>query len=978
MNSISRFYKNHGTTMRIAMGQCSVLITLLLLAAFAGLIPDRNSAVIQGRASLAEAIASNSSIFITRADLRRMEANLRLVLNRNPDILSAAVRRADETAMVTVGEHQTLWLVEGDTNSQLTVPIWEGEKRWGQMELRFTPIGPTGPLAFFYQPVTLLILFISLASFILFFLYLRKMLKDLDPSQAIPDRVRSALDTMAEGLLVLDAKQNIVLANEAFSSIVGIPAGKLIGKKAGAFSWHKMDASSMTRSDYPWSRALTDCESQRNQSVRLKIGDDTRTFQTNCSPVLASENKAGGVLISFDDITELEIKEQQLKKSKLEAEQANQAKSDFLANMSHEIRTPMTAIMGFTEVLKRAYSNSAGGVPDDHNLHYLNTIANSSQHLLDLINDILDLSKVEAGRVEVEEVPCSVHWIVQDVLQVMRVRAEEKGLALEYLPAGSLPENIQSDPARIRQILINLTGNAIKFTERGSVEVITSLDENSAKPMLKIDVRDSGIGMTAGQSADVFSPFVQADSSITRRFGGTGLGLSICKRFSEAMGGEISVTSEAGKGSTFSVAIPTGSLAGSTMLTPQQLLAVGPSSAVSKVGKWVFEAAPVLVVDDSAENRELISLVLEGQGLVVTLASNGREALELLARERFEMVLMDVSMPVMDGYTAVAEMRERGMPMPVIALTAHAMKGAKERCLNAGYTGYLSKPIDFDALNQRLAEDLVAEFVEDTADLLPAASPIAQQEAPQNLNVINVLPAPVTELAPIFSTLPGANDKFQAVIVRFVERLREQIGAIEKAMSNRAYDSLEDLGHWLRGSAGSVGFHDFDEPGQSLEDLAKERDDAQLVDVVRVIVELGDRVFEAYSYSARPTKINSAAAPRINAAAQQPDALPAVVTSQMMADDRFRPLVEKYVKGLPKQLDSMEQAMAASDLQVVADLAHWLLGSAGTLGLHPFTEPASALQDLANAGRINESRSKVKIIRILCDRIDLNAIAEVA
>lgn len=975
MNAISRFFKNHGTTMRIAMGQCSVLITLLLLAAFMGLIPDRDNAVIQGRASLAEAIAANSSIFITRSDLRRMEANLQLVLSRNPDILSAAVRKTDEAPIVTVGEHESQWRVEGDANSQLTVPIWEGEKRWGQMELRFTPVGPHGPFSFFFAPVTLLIMFIAAASFILFFLYLRKMLKDLDPSQAIPDRVRSALDTMAEGLLVLDARQNIVLANEAFSTIVGIPSGKLLGQKAGSFAWYNMDDSSMARPDYPWSRALADCEAQRNQSVRLKVGDDDiRTFQTNCSPVLASENKAGGVLISFDDITELEQKEQQLKKSKMEAEQANQAKSDFLANMSHEIRTPMTAIMGFTEVLKRAYNERAEGVTDNHNLHYLNTIASSSQHLLDLINDILDLSKVEAGRVEVEEVLCSVHWIIHEVVQVMRVRAEEKGLTLEYLPEGSLPETIQSDPVRIRQIMINLIGNAIKFTERGSVEIITSLDNSAADPMLKIAVRDSGIGMTAGQSADVFSPFVQADSSITRRFGGTGLGLSICKRFSEAMGGEISVASEAGKGSTFTVVIPAGSLVGSKMLTPEELLADSQISSAPKAGKWIFNPVPILVVDDGAENRELLSLVLQGQGLVVSTATNGREALDLLAREKIEMVLMDVSMPVMDGYTAVAEMRERGMTVPVIALTAHAMKGAKERCLNAGYSGYLSKPIDFDALNQRLAEDLRAEFVEDTIDLPPAAGPVTREETAVSPTKTDDRPDEVGTLAPIFSTLPGANEKLKGVILRFVDRLRDQIGAIEQAYDERDYDSLKDLGHWLRGSAGSVGFHDFDEPGQLLEDFASERDDVQLSHVVQLIGDLGAAVCSAYSVV--PLTTARMSVPRASATTGQDDNLPAVVTSDMIEDDRFRPLVEKYAQMLPKQLDSLEEAMAASDLQIVADLAHWLLGSAGTLGLHAFTEPASALQDFANAGQINESKGQVKIIRTLCNRIDLGGSLE--
>ena len=979
MNTLARFYQDHATTMRIAMGQCSVLITLLLLAAFFGLIPDRDRAVIEGRASLAEAIASNSSIFITRADLRRMEANLRLVLSRNPDILSAAVRHADEGAVVTVGEHTDHWLVEGDPNTQLVVPIWEGEKRWGQMEMRFTPIAPTGPLGFFLQPVNLLIGFIAIASFFAFFLYLRKMLKDLDPSQAIPDRVRSALDTMAEGLLVLDAKQNIVLANEAFSSIVGVSAGKLLGQKASSFTWFNMDDSPMERADFPWSRALKESLPQRNEPVRLLIGDDhSRTFQTNCSPVLTNENKAGGVLISFDDITELEEKEKQLIQSKQEAEQANQAKSDFLANMSHEIRTPMTAIMGFTEVLKREYSKRGSSGVDADNLRYLNTIGSSSQHLLDLINDILDLSKVEAGRVEVEQVLCSVHWIIQDVIQVMRERAEEKGLTLEYVPNGPLPETIQSDPARLRQILINLIGNAIKFTERGSVEVTTCLVEGGTEPMMSIGVIDSGIGMTSTQTQSVFSAFVQADSSITRRFGGTGLGLSICKRFAEALGGGVAVSSEAGKGSVFTVTIPAGQIKGATLLSPEQLTAHGQSLKPRENGRWVFQSADVLVVDDSLENRELLTLVLEGLGLNITTACDGAEALDALARRSFELVVMDVSMPVMDGYTAVGKMREQGLTLPVIALTAHAMIGSEERCVEAGYSGYLSKPINFDQLAERLALDLECSFVDDEAEpapreLIEAVNSHSGASYDQRSSA-GVFGENID--TPILSSLASSGDRYQSIILRFVDRLQQQILAIEQALQKQDFARLEDLGHWLKGSAGSVGFHDFDEPGQELEAGAIRKDKAALDRVVPIISQLGERVAAAYQAGAAvepAAQVSSRAGGDTELAA-----LPEVVKSSMMADARFKPLIEKYVRRLPAQLNRLDQALDSKDLDAVADWAHWLLGSAGTLGLNEFTEPATRLQVVARTGQYESINIQVRIIKTLIERIELTEAGEIA
>ncbi|WP_169335599.1 hybrid sensor histidine kinase/response regulator [Dasania marina] len=955
---MKQFFKSNGTTLRLAMGQCSILITLLLVAAFFGLIPNRDQAIIDGRVAVAEAIVSNASIFITRSDLGRMEANLRLVLSRNPEILSAAIRRGEAKAIMMVGDHEANWLVDGDNNSQLVVPIWEGESQWGQIELRFEPLRPQGYLGFMLEPIFLLIAFLSFTCLLLFFLYLRKMLKDLDPSQAVPERVRSALDTMAEGLLVLDAKQNIVLANEAFSTLVQLTREQLFGRKVSRFEWFDGEDQPLIQANYPWTEALNDSLAQKGRTIKLRLPDNSnRTFLTNCSPVLGNDDKAGGVLISFDDITELEEKEQQLRISKLEAEQANQAKSDFLANMSHEIRTPMNAIMGFTEVLKRAYSNRNSDKVQGDSLQYLNTIANSSQHLLELINDILDLSKVEAGQVEVETLPCSLHSIIHDVIQVMRVKAQEKNLSLEFIPEGDFPATIHSDPGRLRQILTNLIGNAIKFTEQGGVKVVTRLVSGGKDSIIEIDVLDTGIGMTEQQASAVFSPFVQADSSITRRFGGTGLGLTISKRFAEALGGDIVVSSEQGAGSCFKTRITAGDVSGVSLLSPEQMTTANKLEETHNHGRWLFKPAKILVVDDGVENRELLSVVLTEVGLAIDTADNGLQALEALDEQHYDLVLMDVQMPVMDGFTAVATMRQQGLQIPVVALTADAMKGAREKCLQAGYSGYMTKPINIEKLLELVAAELGGQWQDDNdSDVtIPTL-------ATENSDVESI----ATDDSPIVSSL-WANKKYQTIVNKFVQRLQQQLNTIETAVQKNEYKTLQDLGHWLKGSAGSVGFHQFNEPGKALEDFAKQQDNAGLEATLARIKKLTQRVQAGIS-DTEPAVVPRQAAPasHVTSSNHQPVG---EVTSSLIGNPKLRPIIERFVMRLEAQLHAMDAAVEQHDFVRVADLAHWLKGSAGTAGFGVFTEQAAELELQAKQQSVEQVKAIMKTIRALFERI---------
>ena len=398
---------------------------------------------------------------------------------------------------------------------------------------------------------------------------------------------------------------------------------------------------------------------------------------------------------------ELETINQQLEAARLAAEVANQTKSAFLANMSHEIRTPMTAILGFAENLLDA------GLPEPERAEAARTIRRNGGHLLEILNDILDLSKIEAGRLDLERCRCSPVELIADVCALMQVRAAEKGLRLEVEYRGPVPETIETDPTRLQQILLNLVGNALKFTEQGEVRIVTALvtPRDLPRPALQIDVIDTGIGLSPEQIARLFRPFAQADSSTNRKFGGTGLGLAICQRLARLLGGDIRVIeSKPGVGTRFRATIAAGALEGVPLRDGDHRAAAAGGEAAAQgpsgAGRLPYR---VLLAEDGPDNQRLISFILRKAGADVVTVANGQLAVDaaLAAREAkkpFDVILMDIQMPVLDGYDAVRLLRSKDYAGVIIALTAHAMAQDRERCLQAGCDDYASKPIDRNVL----------------------------------------------------------------------------------------------------------------------------------------------------------------------------------------------------------------------------------------------------------------------------------------
>jgi len=445
--------------------------------------------------------------------------------------------------------------------------------------------------------------------------------------------------------------------------------------------------------------------SGRSFTIELETADSANGVKYIQAQGRARYNADGvitGLFGTVMNITESKLYEQSLCRAKVQSEAANVAKSEFLANMSHEIRTPMSAILGYADLLE-----VDGELTSDREqaLDAIRTIKANSTHLLTIVNDILDMSKIDSGKMTVESLEISPSLIIDEVVNLVQCQCDGKRLGLHVIYESSIPKTIESDPTRLRQILLNLVGNAIKFTEMGSITISVSFC--AEWNVLSFTVIDTGIGMSAAQRDLIarFDAFSQADSSTTRNFGGSGLGLRICNSLARMLGGGITIESELGKGSRFTLAIDIGN--------PQTLELVAKSGPESIGQRTVAQGSPdhclraiplegirILLAEDGPDNQRLINFQLKKAGAEVWLAVNGLAAIRIMedALEAGtalpDLILMDMQMPEMDGYSATIGLRERGFSLPIVALTAHAMDGDRQKCLAAGCNDYLTKPID--------------------------------------------------------------------------------------------------------------------------------------------------------------------------------------------------------------------------------------------------------------------------------------------
>ncbi|SEG27687.1 PAS domain S-box protein [Marinobacterium lutimaris] len=471
-----------------------------------------------------------------------------------------------------------------------------------------------------------------------------------------------------------------------------------------------------------------------------------------------------GVLL---DITERRNMEDELRYSKQAAEDAAQAKAAFLANMSHEIRTPMNAIIGFSDVMRE-------GKLEPEQKRYIDSISNAARSLLYLLNDILDSAKLERGKLTLDVIDFSLHELLDSLVSTYWLTARKKGLDLKLTLDPALGDYFQGAPDRIRQVLTNLLGNAIKFTEAGSVELKAL---RNAQGRIEFNVIDSGIGMSQQAVESIFEPFTQADASMSRRFGGTGLGTTISKQLVELMGGEISVTSQEGQGTEFRVTLPL-----TPGMKPERPVTQASSSEI------VLPNLNILIADDISQNLELLELVLGRDGHKVTRARDGLEALEKINAQKFDLVLMDVQMPKMDGLTAARRIREKeaaeGLPtLPIIALTASVLEADKQAARAAGMNGFAQKPVEPQNLKTEIARVITGK----TSVQMPVTAQTAYR---QLINLERAL------------ELWGDEARYIEQLALFLDKKHEKI--LREALSNNNFDELRQLAHAASGVSGNL------------------------------------------------------------------------------------------------------------------------------------------------------------------------------
>jgi PAS domain S-box-containing protein len=502
-------------------------------------------------------------------------------------------------------------------------------------------------------------------------------------------RFQAVGNSMHVGLVVQSADGRIRWSNPAARRLLGLTEEQLTGRSSYDPHWGIVarDGAPMPLDAYPITQAFATGRPVEDVVMgvdRPSVGDRV-WLQVDADPQRDAQGKVTEVVCSFVDITARTEAKNALIAARDQAEAAVRAKSEFLATVSHEIRTPMNGIIGMTNLLLDTRLTK-------EQQSSLLLVSRSAQQLMSIINDILDFSKVEAGKLTIEPVPFDLDAMVTDVADLLSPRASEKGLDLTVTVDPDAPRYLIGDVGRIRQILLNLAGNALKFTERGYINIHVSGHEHGDGCLLRLAVRDSGIGIDAAAIARLFRPFTQADASTTRRFGGTGLGLSISKHLVELMGGSIAVESVVGDGSTFTVEIV---LAEDHEAHRRKTIEQTPSSEPVAVPRRI------LLAEDNPVNQVVAVKMLEKIGCRVDVVQDGSEAVEMATRFTYDLILMDVQMPRMDGLEATRRIRQ--LPTPVrgiriVAMTANAMAGDRERCLSAGMDDFLSKPILPDAL----------------------------------------------------------------------------------------------------------------------------------------------------------------------------------------------------------------------------------------------------------------------------------------
>ncbi|HOX51679.1 MAG TPA: ATP-binding protein, partial [Fibrobacteria bacterium] len=638
-------------------------------------------------------------------------------------------------------------------------------------------------------------------------------------------KISQLLQTTDQGIYGIDAEGNCTFVNRSGLQMLGYSLEECLGRKMHRLIHHSHpDGSPYLWQTCPIFRSGLDGGGCRlDTEVFWRKDGSSIPVEYSSHPVVVDGTIEGSV-VTFSDITarkeaesallasndELQEATMRANEMAVRAEMANAAKGEFLANMSHEIRTPMNGVLGLTGLLLDTDL-------DKDQRRFAETIRQSAESLLSLINDILDFSKIEAGKLELERLDFDLREMVSDLSSSLSPRVQDKGLELRHRIDPEVPDRLLGDSGRLRQILLNLLSNAIKFTHRGSITLEAKLDEESAGDvLLRFAVRDTGIGIPQDKQALLFQKFSQVDASTTRQFGGTGLGLAISKQLAELMGGQIGVISREGVGTEFWFTVR---MARSTAAPP----ADKPLEIPVDLGELRHRSVRILLAEDNITNQMVAMGILERLGLRVDAVANGEEAVHALEQFPYDLVLMDVQMPEMDGLTATRRIRDRHSPVldhniPVIAMTANAMQGDRERCLAAGMDDYVPKPVSPQALAAALDKWLPRSGDPKTDSVMPAASP--PPAIPR--------PTVVFDWPGLVERMLGQESLAQKILRSSMTQIPGQASTLLERMETGNLPEIKRLAHALKGAVANLGGEEIRLEMESLERQAGEADIASI------------------------------------------------------------------------------------------------------------------------------------------------------
>lgn len=576
-------------------------------------------------------------------------------------------------------------------------------------------------------------------------------------------------------LLIEDKDRNVVLLNPKMSELFGEVCHPILGKNF----WEGLSSiQSLFQDEAAFKEAANDWFEEKKMLENINWDlKDGRSISIDFIPIMEAGNFTGAMW-QFRDITSLKKQEQELREAHQKSEASAKSKEVFLANMSHEIRTPMNAIMGMTNLLEK--TKLAG-----KQKAYLAAIKISSEHLLAIINDILDVSKIEAGKLQLENIGFELYKIVANSIQSLTYLAATKSVSLSYTIDAKIAKVLKGDPIRLEQIFLNLLSNAIKFTYVGSVEIVCKLkEEENGVQWVVCEISDTGIGIDEEKLDIIFESFTQADASTTRHFGGTGLGLTITKQLVEMMHGKISVRSKKDEGTTFTLEIPFEK--GAAVDLPEKKKQVDEYKSLRGIR--------VLMVEDNKWNQILGTAILENWQMEVHTAENGFDALDKLKKNPYEIVLMDIQMPKMGGVEAAKAIRnELGLKIPIIALTANAIKGDKEKYLGVGMDAYISKPFDEEELFQTLSS------------LLGDWNSQLRREEEKSLNgvkpfTVSMLATPLYDLSKLKHHAQGSDAFVKRMIKLFREQTTDAIAEINECYHKNDWERIRAIAHQIKPS----------------------------------------------------------------------------------------------------------------------------------------------------------------------------------